>query len=134
MTEKGHRARPDVLGAYIRAQRQLADLSLRQLADMSKVSNAYLSQIERGLHQPSQDPAVDRRRTQPVRGDAAGGGRSPDPDLADTAAGVEKAVMADADLTDEEKHVLVGIYRNFRGSATSEPRPSEPRYTLRLTA
>ena len=37
---------PDVLGAYIRAQRQLADLSLRQLAGLSNVSNAYLSQIE----------------------------------------------------------------------------------------
>ena len=43
----------DVLGSYIRGQRQLADLSLRQLAAMTNVSNAYLSQIERGLHQPS---------------------------------------------------------------------------------
>ena len=45
--------RPSVLGSYIRAQRQLADLSLRQLATLSNVSNAYLSQVERGLHQPS---------------------------------------------------------------------------------
>ena len=42
-----------VLGSYLRAQRKLADLSLRQLAEMAQVSNAYLSQIERGLHQPS---------------------------------------------------------------------------------
>ena len=42
-----------LLGAYIRTQRHLADLSLRQLAAMTNVSNAYLSQIERGLHQPS---------------------------------------------------------------------------------
>src|SRR3954452_15044759 len=41
------------LGGYIRLQRQMADLSLRRLADMTQVSNAYLSQIERGLHQPS---------------------------------------------------------------------------------
>src|ERR1700735_1944363 len=41
------------LGGYIRLQRQLADLSLRQLSDLTKVSNAYLSQVERGLHQPS---------------------------------------------------------------------------------
>ena len=41
------------LGAYIRAQRQLADMSIRQLAGVAKVSNAYLSQLERGLHQPS---------------------------------------------------------------------------------
>lgn len=41
-----------MLGAYIRAQRQLADLSLRQLATLSNVSNAYLSQVERGCTNP----------------------------------------------------------------------------------
>ena len=39
--------------SYLRSQRQLAQLSLRQLAELTKVSNPYLSQIERGLHQPS---------------------------------------------------------------------------------
>ena len=42
-----------VLGGYIRSQRQLAQLSLRELAARTNVSNAYLSQIERGLHEPS---------------------------------------------------------------------------------
>ena len=41
------------LGAFIRAQRTMADLSLRELSVLTKVSNAYLSQVERGLHQPS---------------------------------------------------------------------------------
>ena len=41
------------LGAFIRSQRRLANLSLRQLADLTDVSNPYLSQIERGLHEPS---------------------------------------------------------------------------------
>ena len=41
------------LGAFIRAQRQLANLSLRQLAELTHVSNPYLSQLERGLHEPS---------------------------------------------------------------------------------
>ena len=41
------------LGAFIRRQRQLANLSLRRLADRTKLSNPYLSQVERGLHQPS---------------------------------------------------------------------------------
>jgi transcriptional regulator with XRE-family HTH domain len=40
-------------GDYLRGQRKLAHLSLRQLADLAKVSNPYLSQLERGLHQPS---------------------------------------------------------------------------------
>jgi transcriptional regulator with XRE-family HTH domain len=43
----------DTFGGYLRSQRQLAQLSLRQLAELTKVSNPYLSQIERGLHQPS---------------------------------------------------------------------------------
>src|SRR5919206_3849032 len=41
------------LGAFIRAQRQLAELSLREMAALTRISNAYLSQVERGLHQPS---------------------------------------------------------------------------------
>jgi transcriptional regulator with XRE-family HTH domain len=43
----------DAFGSYLRNQRHLAQLSLRQLADLTNVSNPYLSQIERGLHQPS---------------------------------------------------------------------------------
>jgi transcriptional regulator with XRE-family HTH domain len=41
------------IGSYIRAQRELARLSLRELARISHVSNAYLSQVERGMHEPS---------------------------------------------------------------------------------
>lgn len=43
----------EAFGTYLRAQRQLARLSLRQLAELTRISNPYLSQIERGLHQPS---------------------------------------------------------------------------------
>jgi transcriptional regulator with XRE-family HTH domain len=43
----------DAFGMYLRSQRQLAQLSLRQLAALTRISNPYLSQIERGLHQPS---------------------------------------------------------------------------------
>jgi transcriptional regulator with XRE-family HTH domain len=42
-----------MLGGFIRAQRQMANLSLRQLSALAKVSNPYLSQVERGLHEPS---------------------------------------------------------------------------------
>src|SRR3954452_21720742 len=51
-TEDGADPRVGQLGEYIRRQRQMADLSLRGMADLTNVSNAYLSQIERGLHQP----------------------------------------------------------------------------------
>ena len=46
-------AQAEVLGAFIRSQRELAHLSLRQVAEITKVSHPYLSQVERGLHQPS---------------------------------------------------------------------------------
>ena len=41
------------LGAFIRNRRKLARLSLRQLAETTSLSNAYLSQLERGMHLPS---------------------------------------------------------------------------------
>jgi transcriptional regulator with XRE-family HTH domain len=46
-------AQQEALGAFIHSQRKLANLSLRQLADLTSLSNPYLSQVERGLHQPS---------------------------------------------------------------------------------
>lgn len=46
-------AQTEALGAFIRSQRELARLSLRQLAEMTSLSHPYLSQIERGVHQPS---------------------------------------------------------------------------------
>jgi transcriptional regulator with XRE-family HTH domain len=46
-------AQREVLGAFIREQRKKANLSLRQLAELTSLSNPYLSQVERGLHQPS---------------------------------------------------------------------------------
>ena len=41
------------LGEFIRNQREITRLSLRQLANLARISNPYLSQIERGLHEPS---------------------------------------------------------------------------------
>ena len=42
------------LGAFIRSQRELQAMSVRQLAELSGISNPYLSQIERGLREPSE--------------------------------------------------------------------------------
>ena len=46
-------AQREALGSFIHAQRKMANLSLRQLAELTSLSNPYLSQLERGLHQPS---------------------------------------------------------------------------------
>ena len=107
----------DVLGAYIRAQRQLADLSLRQLAGMSNVSNAYLSQIERGLHQPSLKVLRSIAGALNLSGEkmlAEAGFMDRESSAPKDNAGTEAAILADPDLTDEEKQVLVGVYRQFR--------------------
>src|SRR5262249_40256635 len=53
MSEPPWDGQMEALGAFIRSKRKLANLSLRQLAERTKLSNPYLSQIERGLHQPS---------------------------------------------------------------------------------
>jgi transcriptional regulator with XRE-family HTH domain len=122
-------ARPDMLGAYIRAQRQMADLSLRQLSAQSKVSNAYLSQVERGLHQPS--VSVLRAIAQALNLSAEtllaqAGLFDPTETTTATRKDVEAAIDADPDLTQENKQVLLGVYRSLKqsnknpGGGTSE--------------
>ena len=53
MPEDPWRTQLEAFGSFVRTQRQLAKLSLRELAELATVSNPYLSQIERGLHEPS---------------------------------------------------------------------------------
>ena len=119
--DDGWDARQRALGEYIRVQRQLADLSLRQLSQMTQVSNAYLSQIERGLHQPSLrvlnsiadalNLSADTLLAQAgLRNAAAHAGDEPD-GRTDT----EAAILSDPDLTAEERETLVRVYRGLRG-------------------
>ena len=46
--------RPPSIGETIRKQRELNQVSMRQFAEMAGISNPYLSQIERGLREPSE--------------------------------------------------------------------------------
>ena len=106
----------DLLGAYIRTQRQLAALSQRQLATMTNVSNAYLSQIERGLHQPSVKVLRSIADALNLSGEALfarAGMASPEQDQTPDANATESAILADERLSDEEKQILVSIYRKF---------------------
>src|SRR5246500_5902362 len=48
------RSATGALGEIIRRQRELAELSMRQFAEIAGISNPYLSQIERGLRAPSE--------------------------------------------------------------------------------
>jgi transcriptional regulator with XRE-family HTH domain len=121
-TEGPEKAWLDALGALIRAQRVTAGLSLRELADRTKVSNAYLSQIERGLHEPSLsvldaiaaalDVSLDALLAQSgLLGredkDDRGGGRGAL--VRDT----EAAILGDPELSEPQRVALLSIYRSF---------------------
>jgi transcriptional regulator with XRE-family HTH domain len=130
----------NALGGFIRAQRQMAKLSLREMASMTRVSNAYLSQVERGLHQPSlkvlqsiadalqlnteqllQQAGWGARAAAAGAADAADGAANGRADAAahEPTAGtcsVEEAVRADTRLSEEQKTALLGVYRSFLDS------------------
>src|SRR5919109_5533520 len=100
------------LGEFIRLQRELAQLSLRQLAELSDVSNAYLSQVERGLYQPSAHVLKGIAEALEISAEelyARAG-------LLDDEArppSVEEAIRLDDRLTPDQKEALLGVYRGF---------------------
>jgi len=124
-------AQREALGAFIREQRKRANLSLRQLAELTSLSNPYLSQVERGLHQPSvrvlkaisgalnvsaetlmaQAGLIDAiAATDPA---AQADGTTAEPkDIPDT----EDAIRADQRLSDEQKAALIAVYRSMLSS------------------
>lgn len=107
------------LGDLIREQRKLARLSLRDLAGMTRVSNAYLSQVERGIHEPSLRVlrAVADALEVPLEvmvPPADGGACS----QAETPS-VEESIRVDALLGAEEKQALLTIYRSLVGRSTA---------------
>lgn len=101
------------LGEYIREQRKLAEMSLRQLAASAEVSNPYLSQIERGMRKPSAEILSQIAKglrisaetlyvragiLEDVRGDVT----------------VAAALEADQTITDRQRQVLQEIYAAFQ--------------------
>src|SRR5437867_12967099 len=107
------------LGAFIRAQRELAQLSLRQLADLSQVSNAYLSQVERGLYRPSGQILKSIADALKLSQESvfARAGLLDEDEQTRTAADVEEAIRLDERLTPEQKETLIRVYRGFLGTA-----------------
>jgi transcriptional regulator with XRE-family HTH domain len=108
----------EALGRFIRAQRKLANLSLRDLAERTHVSNPYLSQIERGLHEPSVRvlKAVAAALNVSAETLLARAGLLDDEDerAGDADAdGTESAIRADPGLTDEQKTALLAVYRSY---------------------
>lgn len=106
------------IGEFIRSQRRLANLSLRKLAELAHVSNAYLSQVERGIYRPSARVLMSLADALQVSAEtlysragllheAQGEARTD----------VEDAIRLDRRLTDDQKDTLIRVYRGFVGPA-----------------
>ena len=121
-------AQREALGAFIRAQRRMANLSLRQLAELTQLSNPYLSQVERGLHQPSvrvlrqisdalnlsAETLMAKAGLIDAVADSASGaedGEHAEPRVPPT----EDAIRADERLSAEQKAALIAVYRSMLG-------------------
>ncbi len=106
------------LGPYLRAQRRLAKLSLRQMADLAGVSNPYLSQIERGLHEPSvrilRAIADALNLSAETVLEQAGLLRRDETEATTTA----DAIRHDPDLSEDQKLALLSVYHSYRTSST----------------
>jgi len=117
--------RAERLGEIIRAQRELSALSMRQFADLVGISNPYLSQIERGLREPSERVLEGIAKSLRVSVEALRQQAGLDLDEAETPAVVE-AIRADTKLTGRQRQAMLEVYRAFtappvRGRARRPP-------------
>jgi transcriptional regulator with XRE-family HTH domain len=106
----------DAFGKYLRSQRQLLGMTLRELSEITKISNPYLSQIERGLHQPSIKvikSLADALNLSAETMLAQAAGLDDETHASDT----EAAIRADVRLSESQKQALLSVYRSFLSSA-----------------
>ena len=110
----------EAFGDFLHSQRKMAQLSLRELSALSDLSNAYLSQLERGLHEPSMRAVTQIARalnisTQELLQHAgfAGEGANPETAPAPPHGSTEEAIRSDPSLTDAQKEALLSVYRSF---------------------
>jgi transcriptional regulator with XRE-family HTH domain len=120
------RAALEALGALLRAQRLARGLTLRELSARTNVSNAYLSELERGLHEPSLSvlravasalgtPLGPMLASAGVLGDSDEHGR--ERSVGDT----EAAIVQDPALSEPQRMALLSVYRSFVQSRTLLP-------------
>jgi transcriptional regulator with XRE-family HTH domain len=116
------RSTPPTLGELIRRQREINELSMRQLARMVGISNPYLSQIERGLRDPSERVLEAIAHQLEVSAETlyeqAGLGKQDEQAESDLVA----AIRDDANLTARQRQSLIEIYDAFVAE-NGGPRP-----------
>jgi transcriptional regulator with XRE-family HTH domain len=101
------------LGDFIRTQRRLAQLSLRQLSELANVSDAYLSQVERGLYEPSAHVLKSVAEALHVSAETFYRRAGLLEDDAPGPPSVEEAIVLDESLTEDQKEALLRVYRGF---------------------
>jgi len=113
----------EALGAFIRSRRKLANLSLRQLAERTRLSNPYLSQIERGLHQPSvrvlrliADALNVSAETLLTQAGLLQRDEWSDVTAEPRTPSVQRAIEAEDRLTDQQKAALIAVYHSMLSS------------------
>ena len=119
-------AQMEAFGSFIRSQRKLANLTLRQLADLTSLSNPYLSELERGMHQPSVRVLKQLSDALNLSAEmllAEAGLLDPDRDNGSASrsepSGVEHAIRTDAALDESQKAALLAVYQSM---TRSQPR------------
>ena len=117
------KAQLERLGRVIREQRTHAEMSLRDLAARTNVSNPYLSQLERGLHEPSVRvlKAIATALNMSAEALMVQAGMLDGPADGDAVPTVVAAVRADDQLTDDQKLALLAVYRSY--VEANEPSP-----------
>lgn len=117
--------RPTPLGDFIRRQRELQELTLRQLADAAGISNPYLSQIERGLREPSEKVLAGIARTLEMSLDAVyeQSGALWEDEGEPEGAAVIAAIEADERLTARRKRALIEVYEALATAPEARRRP-----------
>lgn len=99
------------IGGFIRSQRELAQVSVRQLAERSGVSNPYLSQVERGLRKPSADVLNQIAKALRVSAEVLYV-RAGILESSETSQ-VRDAIVTDTAITERQKQILLDIYASF---------------------
>ena len=101
------------LGAFIKAQREIASMSVRRLADLAGVSNPYLSQIERGLRRPSAEVLQALARALRISAETLYVRAGLLTDEQAEAPSVREAIGRDPLLTAAQKQALLNVYESY---------------------